>query len=51
VADLDPGIGSTNQLRNRIFDVVTDDYCEFNVEVLQTTTNPEALPSPPARRT
>jgi hypothetical protein len=51
VADLDPNIGSTNQLRNRIFDVVTDDYCEFNVQVQQTTDNPESLPSPPARRT
>jgi hypothetical protein len=51
VADLDPGIGSTNKLRNRIFDVVTDDYCEFNVEVQQTTTNPDTLISPPARRT
>src|SRR5579872_3480738 len=29
VADLDPGIGTTSQLRNPIFDVVTDDYCEF----------------------
>ncbi|MFL6263138.1 MAG: hypothetical protein ACJ76Y_25860 [Thermoanaerobaculia bacterium] len=51
VADLDPNIGSTNQLRNRVYDVVTDDYCEFNVEVQQTTTNPALLPSPPARRT
>jgi hypothetical protein len=51
VADLDPGIGTTNQLRNRIYDVVTDDYCEFNVEVQQTTTNPETMASPPARRT
>lgn len=51
VADLDPAIGNTNQLRNRIYDVVTDDYCEFNVEVQQTTTNPESLPAPPARRT
>ena len=51
VADLDPNIGTTDKLRNRIFDVVTDDYCEFNVEVQQTTSNPETLPSPPARRT
>jgi len=50
VADLDPNIGTTNQLRNRIFDVVTDDYCEFNVQIQQSTTNPETLPSPPARR-
>jgi hypothetical protein len=50
VADLDPGIGTTAALRNRIQDVVVDDYCEFNVQVLQTTTNPDQLPSPPARR-
>src|ERR1700750_1127732 len=48
VGDLHPGIGTTNQLRNRIYDVVTDDYCEFNVDVEQTTTNPEAMASPPA---
>lgn len=42
---------STAQLRNRIFDVVSTDYCEFNVEVMgATTTNPNTLPSPPARR-
>jgi hypothetical protein len=29
---------------------VSDDYCEFNVQVLSTTTNPATLPSPPARR-
>lgn len=51
VADLDPGIGTTAALRNRIYDVVADDYCEFNVQVIQTTTNPATLPSPPARRT
>jgi hypothetical protein len=50
VADLDPSIGTTSQLRNRIFDVVADDYCEFNIQVQQTTTNPDALPAPPARR-
>jgi hypothetical protein len=50
-ADLDPNIGSTSALRNRIFDVVTDDYCEFNVQVQQTTTNPESQAAPPARRT
>jgi len=49
-ADLDPNIGTTKALRNRIFDVVADDYCEFNVQVQQSTTNPETLPSPPARR-
>lgn len=50
VADLDPNIGTTAALRDRIHDVVVDDYCEFNVRVLQTTTSPETLPSPPARR-
>jgi hypothetical protein len=51
VASLNPAIGSTLALRNRIYDVVADDYCEFNVQVLSTTTNPETLPaSPPARR-
>lgn len=42
VADLDAGIGTTAQLRNRVFDLVTDDYCEFNVEVHQAT----AVPAP-----
>jgi hypothetical protein len=50
VADLDPSIGTTAALRSRVQDVVVDDYCEFNVQVLQTTTSPETLPSPPARR-
>lgn len=40
VADLDSGIGTTAQLRQRIFEIVTDDYCEFNVEVIMTTTMP-----------
>src|SRR5210317_1758542 len=40
VSDLDAGIGTTAQLRNRIFEIVTEDYCEFNVEVLTTTTSP-----------
>lgn len=43
--------GTTAQLRDRIFDVVATDYCEFNVQVLPpTTTNPDSLGSPPARR-
>ncbi len=50
VASLSPGIGTTAQLINQIFAVVVDDYCEFNVQVLSTTTNPATLPSPPARR-
>lgn len=40
VSDLDSGIGTTAQLRNRIFDLVTDDYCEFSINVVQTTTTP-----------
>lgn len=40
VSDLDAGIGTTAQLRQRIFEIVTDDYCEFNVEVIMTTTTP-----------
>jgi hypothetical protein len=40
VADLDSAVGSTDDLRNRILDLVTDDYCEFNVGVSATTTNP-----------
>jgi hypothetical protein len=50
VADLSAGIGTTAALRNRIYDVVADDYCEFNVQVLSTITNPATLASPPARR-
>jgi hypothetical protein len=40
VADLDPGIGTTSQLRNGVFNMVVDDYCEFNVEVNSSTTLP-----------
>ena len=40
VADLDAGIGTTAQLRDRIFEIVTEDFCEFNVRVFQTTTSP-----------
>ena len=50
VADLTTGIGTTAQLRDRVHDVVVDDYCEFNVQVLETTTNPDALASPPSFR-
>lgn len=43
--------GTTADLRDRIFDVVATDYCEFNVQVLPpTTTNPDSMGSPPARR-
>lgn len=52
VADLDPAIGTNAALENRIHDIVVDDYCEFNVQVLQTTVNPEQLsPLQPKRRT
>ena len=40
VSDLDNTIGTTAQLRNRIFQIVTEDFCEFNVEVTMTTTSP-----------
>jgi hypothetical protein len=50
VAALNPAIGTTAALRSRIYDVVADDYCEFNVQVFSTTTNPATLASPPARR-
>lgn len=40
VADLDAGIGTTAQLRDRIFEIVTEDYCEFNVDVSMSTTAP-----------
>jgi hypothetical protein len=32
--------GTVGDLRDRITDVVTDDYCEFDVKVIQTTTVP-----------
>lgn len=46
IADLDPGVGSTTQLRNAITERVKNDYCEFNVRVVQSTsasgtTNPQ----------
>jgi hypothetical protein len=40
VSELTSYTGTAKDLRNAIFDVVTDDYCEFNVEVLQTTSAP-----------
>lgn len=40
VANLPSYTGTLADLRNRITDVVTDDYCEFNVKVIQTTTTP-----------
>ncbi len=45
VADLDASIGTTADLRNRILEIVAEDYCEFDVQVIQTTTVPSlALP-------
>ena len=40
VADLDSGVGTTAQLRDRITDIVREDYCEFDVEIIPTTTAP-----------
>ena len=37
---LTSGIGTTAQLIDAIHTVVADDYCGFNVQVVQTTTNP-----------
>lgn len=34
------GVGTSAELQAQIFDVVSDDYCEFNVEVIATTTPP-----------
>jgi len=50
VAALNNTIGTTAQLIDRVHSVVVDDYCEFNVQVLSTTTNPTTLLNPPARR-
>ncbi|OLS16565.1 MAG: hypothetical protein HeimC3_53110 [Candidatus Heimdallarchaeota archaeon LC_3] len=40
VADLDSGIGTTTQLRQRVFEMITDDYIEFNVSVSMSTSDP-----------
>jgi len=50
VSALTTGIGTSAQLIDAIQSVVADDYCEFNVQVLATTTNPATLSSPPAQR-
>jgi hypothetical protein len=50
VSALSPGIGTTAQLIATIGNVVIDDYCEFDVQVHTTTTNPASMSSPPARR-
>jgi hypothetical protein len=50
ISDLDPAVGTVAQYRDAIRGIVVTDYCEFNVQVLQTTTNPDSMASPPARR-
>lgn len=40
VSELSSYTGTAADFKNAIYDVVTDDYCEFNVEVLQTTSAP-----------
>ena len=46
-ADLPAYTGTTAQLRGAVSDVVIDDYCEFNVQVIATTASP---PTTAARR-
>ncbi|MGZ6575602.1 MAG: hypothetical protein ACXVHJ_31870, partial [Solirubrobacteraceae bacterium] len=40
VSQLSSYTGSAADLQSGVFDVVSDDYCEFNVQVRQTTTAP-----------
>jgi hypothetical protein len=40
VSDLDSGIGTTAQLRDAVVNIVKEDYCEFDVEIVATTTAP-----------
>lgn len=40
IANLSSYTGNVGDLRDRITDIVTDDYCEFDVKVIQTTTTP-----------
>lgn len=47
ITQLSSYTGSATSLMNRIRDVVTDDYCEFNVQVISTTSTP---PTTSARR-
>jgi len=42
VTELTSYTGTAAALQGAIFDVVTDDYCEFNVEVIQVTSLPPA---------
>lgn len=45
VTELTSYTGTSAALQGAIFDVVTDDYCEFNVEVIATTTSPSGGPA------
>jgi hypothetical protein len=47
---LNAALTSTSALIGTIGNVVADDYCEFDVKVVTTTTNPASLASPSARR-
>jgi hypothetical protein len=49
IANLSSYTGTAVALRNAVFDVVADDYCEFNVQVRQTTAWPPSG-TLPARR-
>ena len=51
VADLPSYTGTVTELRNAVSDVVADIYCEFNVQVIQTTTVPPSTDPPPRRNT
>jgi hypothetical protein len=48
IANLTSYTGTEAALKSGIFDVVTDDYCEFNVEVISTTSVPSG--ASPTRR-
>ena len=40
IADLANYTGTADALQSAVYDVVADDYCEFNVEIIKTTTAP-----------
>ena len=40
IADLDSTVGTTTQLRNRIFQILQDSFCEFSVDVKNVTSTP-----------
>jgi hypothetical protein len=46
ISDLPDYKGTVGQLRDAIYDVVTDIYCDFNVQVIQTDKPPSAGGSP-----